>query len=77
MAIDSAWEDAGKAFQDSKLTNKLALKLTLNKHYKSVKALFQRKLRKAYWDYIEQILDFEKADASPTQLTHKSSKQFC
>ena len=47
-----------------------------NKHYKSVKALFQRKLRKAYWDYIEQILDFEKADSPSTQPTHKSSKQF-
>ena len=47
-----------------------------NKHYKSVKALFQRKLRNAYLEYIEQILDFEKADASSTQPTHKSSKQF-
>ena len=47
-----------------------------NKHYKSVKALFQRKLRKAYWDYVEQILDFENAESSSPVPTHNTSKKF-
>ena len=49
-----------------------------NKHYKSLKAFFQKELRKAYWRYIENI--FSGDNTAPTsdlkENKAKTSKQF-